>query len=80
LCKYLEAVGRTDIAVGIGWQQDTWAGYLYPWAENYNLSSYPGTQGGREGREEGGGRGRGGEEEQVRKKGKEEEKKRQIQF
>ena len=42
LCKFLQAINRTDIAVGIGLSQDNYVGPLYGWAQDYNLNSYPG--------------------------------------
>lgn len=41
--KFLETIGRSDIPVGIGKKMDDEVGNQYPWAEDYNLESYPGT-------------------------------------
>lgn len=44
VCKYLELVGRTDVAVGIGLPNNNASSNnpLYGWAADYNISSYPG--------------------------------------
>jgi len=42
IAKYLELVGRSDIPIAIGIQQDDWIGPLYGWASDYNLSNYAG--------------------------------------
>ena len=41
--KFLETVGRTDIPVGIGEQQNKGSHRQDAWAKDYELSSYPGT-------------------------------------
>jgi inosine-uridine nucleoside N-ribohydrolase len=40
--KFLEIAGRTEIPVGIGKSFDGPAGAQAPWAEDYDLESYPG--------------------------------------
>jgi inosine-uridine nucleoside N-ribohydrolase len=40
--KFLDIAGRTDIPVGIGKPFDGPAGAQAPWAEDYDLESYPG--------------------------------------
>ena len=43
VAKYLQAVGRTDVAVGVGLQNNNATGTaLYGWAADYDLSKYPG--------------------------------------
>jgi len=42
VAKFLETVGRTDIPVGIGVQQNKDGHRQEEWTKNYNLSSYPG--------------------------------------
>jgi len=41
--KILETAGRTDIPIGIGIHLSDKTGPQAPWAEGYDLSSYPGT-------------------------------------
>jgi inosine-uridine nucleoside N-ribohydrolase len=41
--KFLQKVGRTDVAVGIGRPMDSRGGPQFEWAADYNLESYPGT-------------------------------------
>lgn len=43
VAKFLETVGRTDIAVGIGVQQNKNGHRQTAWTKDYKLSSYPGT-------------------------------------
>jgi len=43
VAKFLETVGRTDIPVGIGVQQNNSRHRQQEWTEGYKLSSYPGT-------------------------------------
>jgi len=43
VAKFLETVGRTDIPVGIGVQQDKGRHRQEEWTKDYELSSYPGT-------------------------------------
>jgi len=42
VAKYLTTVGRTEIPIGIGVHQDDFVGPLYGWAQDFNVSSYPG--------------------------------------
>jgi len=42
VAKFLQRVGRTNIAVGIGVKQRDGAHRQTPWAEGYDLASYPG--------------------------------------
>jgi inosine-uridine nucleoside N-ribohydrolase len=42
VAKFLQQVGRTNIAVGIGIKQRDEAHRQTPWAEGHDLSSYPG--------------------------------------
>ena len=42
VAKFLETVGRTDIPIGIGVQQNKAAHRQRAWIEGYELSSYPG--------------------------------------
>jgi len=42
VAKFLQRVGRTNIAVGIGVKQRDGAHRQTPWAEGYDLTSYPG--------------------------------------
>ena len=42
VAKFLQQVGRTNIAVGIGVKQSGGAHRQTPWAEGYDLASYPG--------------------------------------
>jgi len=42
VAKFMQTIGRTDINIGIGLNQDNYVGPLYGWAQDYNLSSYPG--------------------------------------
>jgi inosine-uridine nucleoside N-ribohydrolase len=43
VAKYLDKVGRTDIPVGVGVKQRDGAHRHTAWAEDYDLSKYPGT-------------------------------------
>jgi inosine-uridine nucleoside N-ribohydrolase len=43
VAKFLETVGRTDIPIGIGVQQHSRSHRQDAWANDYDLSSYPGT-------------------------------------
>ncbi len=43
IAKFLQKVGRTDIPIGIGVQQSKGRHRQDAWAEDYKLSSYPGT-------------------------------------
>jgi len=43
VAKFLEIVGRTDIPIGIGPQENRRKGWLYPWIKDYDISRYPGT-------------------------------------
>ena len=43
VAKFLEAVGRTDIPIGIGPPENRKKGWLYPWIKDYDVSRYPGT-------------------------------------
>ncbi|MCH8120806.1 MAG: nucleoside hydrolase [Planctomycetes bacterium] len=43
VAKFLEAVGRTDIPIGIGVQQSKASHRQQAWIKDYELSSYPGT-------------------------------------
>jgi len=43
VAKFLQTVGRTDIPIGIGVQQHKGRHRQDAWAEDYELSSYPGT-------------------------------------
>ena len=43
VAKFLETVGRTDIPVGIGVQQNKGSHRQEAWTKDYKLSSYPGT-------------------------------------
>ena len=43
VARFLETVGRTDIPVGIGLQQNKASHRQQAWIKNYKLSSYPGT-------------------------------------
>jgi len=42
VAKFLESVGRTDIPIGIGHQENRKKGWLYPWIKDYEMSRYPG--------------------------------------
>jgi len=42
LAKFLQTVGRIEVPVGVGVQQDSFVGPLYGWAESYDLTKYPG--------------------------------------
>jgi inosine-uridine nucleoside N-ribohydrolase len=42
VAKFLQRVGRTNIAVGIGIKQREGAHQQTPWAQDYDLASYPG--------------------------------------
>ena len=42
VAKFLEIVGRTDIPIGIGPQENSKKGWLYPWIKDYEISRYPG--------------------------------------
>jgi len=42
VAKYLQRVGRTNIAIGIGVKQHDGAHRQTPWANDYDLASYPG--------------------------------------
>ena len=42
VAKFLERVGRTDIPIGIGPQENRKKGWLYPWIKDYELLRYPG--------------------------------------
>lgn len=42
VAKFLEAVGRSDIPIGIGVQHHTGSHRQDAWAQDYDLSSYPG--------------------------------------
>ncbi len=42
VAKFLESVGRTDIPIGIGPQENRKKGWLYPWIKDYEISRYPG--------------------------------------
>jgi len=42
VAKFLEKVGRTNVAVGVGVKQSDGAHRQTAWAADYNLSSYPG--------------------------------------
>ena len=42
VAKFLETVGRTDIPIGIGVQQNKGSHRQDAWAKDYDLSSYPG--------------------------------------
>jgi len=42
VAKFLEAVGRTDIPIGIGPPENRKKGWLYPWVKDYEMSRYPG--------------------------------------
>src|SRR5512144_1165925 len=41
--KFLQKVGRTDVAVGIGQRMDNRGGPQFEWAADYDLEAYPGT-------------------------------------
>lgn len=41
--KFLESVGRSDIHIGIGLEENRKKGWLYPWVKDYDISKYPGT-------------------------------------
>jgi len=43
VAKFLEIVGRTDIPIGIGLQENRKKVWLYPWIKDYEISRYPGT-------------------------------------
>ena len=43
VAKFLERVGRTDIPIGIGLEENRKKGWLYSWIKDYDLSQYPGT-------------------------------------
>ena len=43
VAKFLERVGRTDIPIGIGLEENRKKGWQYPWIKDYDLSQYPGT-------------------------------------
>ena len=43
VAKFLESVGRTDIPIGIGLEENRKKGWLYSWIKDYDLSQYPGT-------------------------------------
>ena len=43
VAKFLENVGRTDIPIGIGLEENRKKGWQYPWIKDYDLSQYPGT-------------------------------------
>lgn len=43
VAKFLEIVGRTDIPIGIGPQENREKGWLYPWIKDFEMSKYPGT-------------------------------------
>jgi len=40
--KFLQAVGRTDVQIGIGKRMDDKGGPQFEWAADYDLKSYPG--------------------------------------
>ncbi|MHA1104738.1 MAG: nucleoside hydrolase [Promethearchaeota archaeon] len=42
VAKFFEIVGRTDIPIGIGPQENSKKGWLYPWIKDYEMSRYPG--------------------------------------
>ena len=42
VAKFLEKVGRTDIPIGIGIEENRKKGWQYPWIKDYDLSQYPG--------------------------------------
>jgi inosine-uridine nucleoside N-ribohydrolase len=42
VAKFLEIVGRSDIPIGIGPQENSKKGWLYPWIKDYEISRYPG--------------------------------------
>ncbi len=42
VAKFLEIVGRTDIPIGIGPQDNRKKCWLYPWIKDYEISRYPG--------------------------------------
>ena len=42
VAKFLESVGRTDIPIGIGPQDNLEKGWLYPWIKDYEILHYPG--------------------------------------
>lgn len=42
VAKYLQQVGRTDIAIGVGIKQRDGEHQQTPWAQGYDLASYPG--------------------------------------
>jgi len=42
VAKFLQRVGRTDVAVGIGKRMDSQGGPHFEWAADYDLKSYPG--------------------------------------
>ena len=42
VAKFLEIVGRSDIPIGIGPQENSKKGWLYPWIKDYDISRYPG--------------------------------------
>jgi inosine-uridine nucleoside N-ribohydrolase len=42
VAKYLQRVGRTNVAIGIGVKQRDGAHQQTPWAQEYDLASYPG--------------------------------------
>ncbi|NVM17654.1 MAG: nucleoside hydrolase [Candidatus Lokiarchaeota archaeon] len=43
VAKFLESVGRIDIPIGIGQQENLKKGWFYPWIKEYEISQYPGT-------------------------------------
>jgi len=43
VAKFLEIVGRTDIPIGIGPQENSKKGWLYPWIKDYEILKYSGT-------------------------------------
>jgi len=43
VAKFLESIGRTDIPIGIGPQENHKKGWLYPWIKDYDISQYSGT-------------------------------------
>jgi inosine-uridine nucleoside N-ribohydrolase len=42
VAKFLEIVGRSDIPIGIGPQENSKKGWLYPWIKDYEILRYPG--------------------------------------
>jgi inosine-uridine nucleoside N-ribohydrolase len=43
VAKFLESVGRFDIPIGIGIEENRKKGWLYSWVKDYDISQFPGT-------------------------------------